>query len=815
MGFQLNQYGYIEHYLVSGVAVSEFSCDITDENQLRYEKKVRNLIADHRQELEPGEIRLGENSRLGCPWEYYYSYGNWFVDRSDFYPLVKKIELDAVTVLESGKARELDLNIWSYAAVDIWVNGSYAGGIEKPVYKPIQKKTLRVALLAGKNQLYIRLQNLGVRDTRTLFGIQVEAKDREGLEVTLPDWEHSGRLAEAGAWLSGLRLKEKMGEAAVLSAPYPAPAGSRLVYDTRPADYTKYQERYRYVEIGGRQEVGLCGDIPYIQVQVPMDGQVLGRSLEQQLAHTIRYGKAESRQENERRIYERIASVLEIPRMDNSSFSIFPILARYAAGKPDSGDEKRLYQTLEQIESRMDCSDFMACGMLRFLKRYPVDEKLSKRCREVFLDYRYWMDQEGADGMCFWSENHALLFFGCAYLAGDLYPEEIFTRSGMTGRRLKEVSAVRLHDWLADVVEHGFDEFNSGGYSAVTFAGLLNVIDFSEAELSGMAKQAADALVERAALQSFCGVNISPMGRVYREVLYPAEQDIQVLLQLIDCQAPEAFCEWFAALASSSYRLPTEAKAAMKQTGTTVYAQANGKIHVEKQEDYMLTSVESPRTDGISRVWENIKERQDADTGSFLYAKSWNECFHGTTQFEPGVYGYQQHLWYGALAADTCVFVNHPGVSCDSASMRPGYWFGNGVMPALKQCGNILYAIYQIPQDHPIPFTHLYWPSVRMEEERRQGGWLAGRKADGYLAIWCSGELVPHDDHLSGCEYRAESRNSAYVCVCGSRKEYRTLEAFLDFCMSLAPQYDGAAGCLRTARDSITYIRHSNRTQYV
>lgn len=815
MGFRLNQYGFIEHYLVSGVSVQEFSSDIRDDNQLRYEKKVREVIADHGHELAAGEIKVGEMSRLGCPWEYYYSYGNWFVDRSDFYPLIKKIEMDAVTILEAEEAMEIAVHLWSYAAADLWLNGRYAGCIGQPVYKPIQKKTLQFKLEKGQNQIYIRLQNLGVRDTRTLFGLQVASDNRENLRVSLPDWEHAAPFSEAGEWLSGLCIREEAGKKPVLLAKSPAPSGSRILYDTRPVDFMEYHSRYHRQEIEGQTEVELNGDIPWLEVQVDVGGNILRRTLEQQLAHKIRYAESGDQEENERQVYERIAAVMEIPRMDDSSFSIFPILARYALGKPDGKDEERLYRTLGQIESRMDCSDFLACGMLRFIRRYPLGEELAARCREVFLHYRYWMDQDGADGMCFWSENHALLFFSCGYIAGELYADEIFSRSRMTGRQLMEVSAVRLHDWLESVLNHGFDEFNSGGYFAVTFAGLLNVIDFCGPELSGMAWKAADKLVKATAIQTFCGVNLSPMGRVYREVLYPAGQDIQALIQLLDDRAPDAFCEWMAALASSSYRLPREYAADMRQTVSAVYPQANARIHVEKCGDYMLTSVESPRTDGVDRVWENIREKADPDTGSFLYAKSWNECFHGTTQFEPGVFGYQQHMWYGALDAETCIFVNHPGVSCDSASMRPGYWFGNGIMPALRQCDNILYAIYRIPESHPIPFTHLYWPSARMDGEAIRAGWRGGQKAGGYIAVWCSQKLIPHDDHLCGCEYRAESRDCAYLCVCGSRNEYRSLAEFLDACEALSPEYDESTGWLKTKKDSLRYVPCTNRTQYI
>lgn len=816
MDFPLNQYGYIDHYLISGAAISEFECGFTDENQLRYEKKARKVIARHEEDIEFGTIKVGEMSRLLKPWEYYYSYGNWFVDRSDFYPLLKKVELDAVTILCSAKELDAGLTIWSYAAVDIWVNGEYIRGIEAPVYKPIQRKSVTVHLNEGRNLLYVRLQNLGVRDTRTLFGLQMEKEYREKLSVSLPDEEHISGFAEVERWLSGLRVEEKDGLASVLCSGSIAPRGARIVYDTQPIDFTEYEGRFITEDIAGKERIELNRDIPYFEVEVPILGQVLKRKMEQLLAHKTAVAETSGREENWNRVYKRLASVKQIPRMDHTSFSMYPILARYERSCLLPQDEAEIYKSLDQIESRMDCSDFVASGLLRLLKLYPVEEALGKRCREVFLNYRYWMDQEGSDGMCFWSENHSLLFFGCAYIAGQLYPDDLFSKSGMTGRELKELSGIRLYDWLKDALEIGFDEFNSGGYAAVTFAGLLNVIDFCEEELSEMASRAADALLKSVAVQCFHGVNISPMGRVYREVLYPMEQDIQALIQLIDPAAPDKFCEWISPLFHTRYRLPYDLSHDMKEELSLIYPQANALISLEKRKNYILTSVQSPRNDGIVRTWEPIKDQELGSTvGTFRYVKSLNECFHGTTQFEPGVYGYQQHMWYAALANDTLIFVNHPGTSCDAASMRPGYWFGNGIMPLLAQRKNILYCIYQIPEKHPISFTHLFWPGARMDEQAKEDGWIAGRKNDGYAAVWCSQELTEYDDQLSGCEYRANGRSMAYLCVCADRDEYAYLESFLKGCKALVPLYDQNRGVLYTSRETFHYVPRDQATQYV
>lgn len=212
--------------------------------------------------------------------------------------------------------------------------------------------------------------------------------------------------------------------------------------------------------------------------------------------------------------------------------------------------------------------------------------------------------------------------------------------------------------------ETGFDEFNSGTYGAITFAALLNLVDFAEEELASQAAEVCDMLLRMTARHCFRGVAVAPQGRIYRDVLYPHRQSLQGLVQLLFPGAPYSFNEWVSALAMSRYRIPDDLASLMEETGWQSYATSNARVDLYKTKDYLLTSVESPRRDGVVRAWEHRMEDGEEDT--FRYTKSLNECFHGTTQFEPGVYGYQQNLWYAALAQDLAVFSNHPGQSCET-----------------------------------------------------------------------------------------------------------------------------------------------------
>lgn len=102
----------------------------------------------------------------------------------------------------------------------------------------------------------------------------------------------------------------------------------------------------------------------------------------------------------------------------------YKVLARYYLNNQlDDYDYELLDQVIEKIEQRIDCSDFGLACLFRIYKQIPIKEEYKQKIKQLALGFRYWMDEDGADAMCFWSENHSLLFFTCQMLAGRLWPE--------------------------------------------------------------------------------------------------------------------------------------------------------------------------------------------------------------------------------------------------------------------------------------------------------------------------------------------------------------------------------------------------------
>ncbi len=804
MKYPLDRNGYITKYLVAGRVDGEVHDSTRDSNQLRYEKHLRGVVAQHGPIDAARPVKIGGESPIGAPWRYYYSYGNIFVDDSDFYLNPKSVQLLGAARLEAPRDMEVPVCVWSYDAVDVWVNGEKAAVIEKPQYKPINYTRAVFRLRKGCNDVLVRLETLGVRDTSIAFAIQLLG-GRDEIAVVLPDEEGAAPYEAAERLLGTACLS-----GGCLSFAAPLPQGSAIRYFTGNIDFRKKDANVVQEDVSGRQQIALR---PYASfaVTVPAGDGALTREFERiELRKPVFLNVPPEKSREE--VLRRLGAVASITRGENDGFALCPMLARYALGERSEADLEELRVTLRQIDRRMDCADFMTCTLVRMMKSYDLGEELLAEIKRTMLGFRFWMNEEGFDGMCFWSENHSLMFFETAYFFGLEYPDDVFVRSGKTGRALAAAARANITEWLDDVLGTGFDEFNSGTYCAITFAAMLLLVDFAEEELSEKARRACDKLLRMVAVHCFKDIVVSPQGRIYRDVLYPQRQSLQGLVQYFVPRAPYVFNEWVAALATSKYAPPADFEALMQTQGWQSYTTSNAKVDLYKTSDYILTSVESPRRDGVVRAWEN--EMRDGEEGTFHYTKSLNECFHGTMQFEPGVRGYQQNLWYAALSQELAVFSNHPGQSCEAKSeVRPGYWYGNGVMPAMRQEKNVLGLIYRIPDSHPIRFVHLFWNERGFDETARDGGWVFGRKGDGFAAVWCSEPLVPHNDNLYDCELRAYGDTIGMACVCGSLSEDGSFAAFCSRCLSLAPSLSGDR--LLCGALELTFEAHENNTQIV
>lgn len=162
-------------------------------------------------------------------------------------------------------------------------------------------------------------------------------------------------------------------------------------------------------------------------------------------------------------------------------------LYQYLSGKSDEVfTEEDAYSIIsvqaDYMNHRFDCSDFRAQMMFKIYK--DCGDKLSERSKQLikdtFLNFKYFMDEPGDDSMCYWSENHQLLFAVSEYLAGQEWPDEIFKNSSMSGREHMEKAIKRIDAWMLQRFKYGFSEYLSNNYIAEDLSPMGNFIAFCE-----------------------------------------------------------------------------------------------------------------------------------------------------------------------------------------------------------------------------------------------------------------------------------------------------------------------------------------------
>lgn len=759
-----NDQGYISNWLICGPVLSDLTFTVDETDQYEFENKMRRALPND--EFEVPSVVAVNMPFMGDKWKFYECGNGIFVDLSYFYRLLCRVDFYAATQIISDCEQDIPLQLWSYPATDVWVNGKIAFSHVQPYYKPMYTDRTTVHLSEGVNNIFVRCQNLGVRDTRNIVGLQIPVCKYDLINTIPGDRAAVESLLKVSNWINKIELTEsfKLQATEVPSVPCTIKA-----YTTNFADNSD-------ILLDEKEWSTACDalsinkDAQKIVLSATVGDQYISRTIELPENEKPHYLTEHlSLEEHRRNFFTKIGELhLTANPEKTSETGVYYVLARMAmnGGKISDHDKAILLQDMEYVHARNDCSDFAMSALLRLFLTYSVtDRELLERMHTVALNFRYWMDEDGDDGMCFWSENHTLMFNGCQMMAGLLYPDEVFVRSNRTGRQMVEIATERCRNWLTMVERRYLEEFLSAGYSCITMAAVLVLIDFAPDEsVRARAEAFLSLMFERIAIHSIKGSPIGPMGRVYRNVIIPHSQGIQAIMHYISPSAPVSISSWLSPMATSRYNPPASLLDAMNNEIQTTYITPNAEIYLAKSKDALLSSVSipSPYVEGVSSK---------------------------NTMLEPGVFGYQQHIWSAALAPDCLVFINHPAAANDASQLRPGYWYGNGLLPSMKQEQRLLGGIYHLdPERHPISFVHLFWPSHAFDKQVVENHWAFGQRDDGYVAVWMSGQMVPFNDMLFRCEYRVYGTDTAFVCVVGSKETDGSFDSFVEKVKALEPK---------------------------
>ena len=644
--------------------------------------------------------------------------------------------------LHAAKAGCYPFEIATCGGVRIWCNGVQAACFTPFTRNTLQTSPVEITLQSGGNTLLVHLDELFERDT--IFAFRMTYLAGEPLEAELPDVNH----ADAETLQAFMDSLPASGVTRHSTFHLPCLADVSLtlsgaVYSlgndciaTCPLDFGSLKTGHNGLILPLPDTLGI-GHYR-LELTASLGDVVMSRSLSVTVLSDAPLPGGEGVLETRKREALSYIARHGVPRTGR-------LLAMLHVGESGPQAQELLITTLQRISARQDCSDFSMVPLLWIWRDFHGEHfpaVLWNRVRSAILGYRYWYDELGNDVMWFWSENHALCFHVAQYLAGQMFPDELFIASGRRGREQMAIASQRLQTWFDAVEQQGFVEWNSAPYYPVDYIGLFALYQLAEERaLRQRARRLIDRLMLTSALHYQSGIAAGTMGRVYeKELLASPLTELSAFGHVAwggghanrKCASLPFFC-------LSDYAPPVETAhyARLRHGALSAHYQCGG---------------------GNIVAWKQP-------------AVSLSSC----VDHHSGERGHQQHLVDVQFATrpDARLWINHPGDVQPGSEARPSFWAGNGVLPRVMQVNNRALMLWRLPEGERLNWTHLHLAAEAFDEVRPLAQGYAVRAGNAFAMILCSQPLI-----VNGDEVRAEGRHVAWWLEVGEGD----VSAFRTFC---------------------------------
>ncbi len=486
--------------------------------------------------------------------------------------------------------------------------------------------------------------------------------------------------------------------------------------------------------------------------------------------------------------------------------------------------------------------DFWMAALLRIVYRYDetIDATNAAKIHQAILDFRYWMDQPGEDSRCYWSENHQILYASAEYLAGQKYPEEIFTIDGRTGREHLAAARRRVLTWLEQRWLYGFAEWYSNVYYVEDVAPLCNLIDFAaDDDIVTKSRIVLDLLLYDVATQSREGVFVSTMGRAYDRNRKSGEagNSMRGIIQNIwgfGLPVPDGRRMDGCFLFRERYQVPKVIEAIGRDGHSVVIkasqgldlpellneqrtgdedarimlqwgmeAFANPEVidstlsYVDRHRMFSNNFLEGLRTvdftllrkagllPAVSRWTDTVANGTPLQRANTYTYRTPDYLLASVQRYHAGMLNDQHHVWSATLSNRMSIFTAQPPVPRKGKTPDddPNYWIGPGRLPDAAQCENVCLQIYRVPERPTLGekavnhFTHAYFPQDRFDRVELRGQRAYGKHGNVYVALLGSGPLAYRSGSTE--DLIQDGRETAWVCELGSASGDGDFDAFV------------------------------------
>ena len=679
---------------------------------------------------------------------------------SGFYPNPTWISAVAITYLEAEKPMDAGCELSVCGGARIWVNGNMIACFTPHLRNQMQQTHITLPLNQGENELVVFWDEFAERDSDCSFSLTLDSKTTAVVQK-LPIGDRDAALVcaveEALGNLSCKSNHVRTGEVE-LFCPNPYDNQNLEVHLVGATEENfmvgdLYETTATFLAGESTCSLGPCEKLPIGYLQFKAMAEVQGMSMSYHLA------------------FENFPFSLvpePKPTMDERKQQAFEVLARYGerngnravailhAGGMRDEFEHILRRQITFINKRSDCSDFYLSYFPHILKTFAdhpyVTEELKAEMKQCLLNFRYWHDEPGDDAMWFYSENHALMFHVCQLLAGELYPDEVFTNSGMSGRQMQQKALGLLRPWFETYFSIGFTEWNSPPYLPIDALGFASLYaQTSNAEMKALAKKAMDSIYYILAVYSLDGIFCTTAGRTYPKELFGNNSNCPSFINWIGYGIGNTSHagKGVTALCFSDYQAPKEYRR-----------------FCQVPQGKALVSQSTHGYNGHADVYA---------------CKTSCSLLSSANNFRVGERGFQENPMHLIFSATEQVWVNHPGEHNLFGHARPSYWAGNGTLPRVNQYENFAAVVFNNAPSHPVDFTHVYLPIMEFATFEQRGGWLFAKAHNGgYVGLYCSEKLErmlhgPNKDR----EFIAQGRKAVYLLRVGSEHIFSSFESFM------------------------------------
>ncbi|TVS20952.1 MAG: hypothetical protein EA424_01370 [Planctomycetaceae bacterium] len=453
--------------------------------------------------------------------------------------------------------------------------------------------------------------------------------------------------------------------------------------------------------------------------------------------------------------------------------SLSSALARVILGSERHVSRDGVSRACVFLERRFDCADFVAVWLHILLAhddRTPtLHDDDRGRVTTALVEFKYWIDEPGIDAMCFFTENHQIIFHTAAHLSGARFPECWFPSPQKWGRDLEQIAAQRMINWIDRKTAGGFSEWDSSAYLAMDAYALLAAVEYSpDATVVERARTLLDQLFLAIALQSWKGIHGSSHGRCYVNSLKSAHHDGTSGLQRIAWGMGGFGGEHWATgmfAVSTRYTVPAWIE------------------HVA----YDANSAHETRMHSFGRYQFASDLRDDRWSVHTLTRRTDSYLVSAAVDYRPGESGIQEHLWQITLGPDAIVFSNYPANTEERGHVRPNFWAGSIRLPRVVMHNRTVICWYDLDRTVGLGRTHAHFPTHAFDQWSVDDQWAFARVHHGYVAVWSDGVLQHQQSGFAAKRELKTTQGWVWVAMAGSASEDGSFDRFVERCRSTRP----------------------------